>query len=337
MRKTGTTDIPHVRITDHFIQRRPAAQRPTGAATTLVPARPLPATMHPEVTRGEAMVKAGLRRYPALHQKGVEILGRALGTHPGTGAAWATLGGGHLALGDSQAALAAFDKAMALAPQAVLPSEEHAFAAANAGYMDKAIETLRRATTLRADFAVGLGLLGNLLCRAGRCQEALPFLERAAAASPSDSTLAFNHAAALARVGRTEAAQSGFHRAMTLDPLNHQAAVEWAQLALAKGERKAAIEALSRASKCAPSAPTPRFVLARAYLAADALGEAAFQLDRYIALAPKDPNGYLERARVAHRARDRAGVEAHLAKGRAAVPGFPWDRVARDLGPSSNR
>ena len=122
-----------------------------------------------------------------------------------------------------------------------------------------------------------------------------------------------------------------FRHTMTLDPLNHQAAVEWAQLAMAKGQYAAAIKALTVATKCAPTAPPPRFALARAHLATRSLGEAAFQLDRYIALAPRDPNGYLERARVAHQADDRSGLQRIVSRGRAAVPGFPWDRALADL------
>jgi predicted Zn-dependent protease len=98
-------------------------------------------------------------------------------------------------------------------------------------------------------------------------------------------------------------------------------------MALAKGDGPGAIAALSRATKLDPVAPRPRFVLARARLAAGDLGEAAFQLDRYVQLAPKDPNGYVERARVARQAGDRAGVIESLRRGEAAVPGFPWAQV----------
>ena len=331
MATTGTTDIPHVRITDHFIQRRPREQLPTPSTASLVPARPLPPTVRLDVALGQALIKSGHLRDPQRVEAGVARLAGALAKAPGTAAAWTALGAGYLSLGQDQAALTAFEKALALDPEAVLSREEHAYAAAGAGQLDTAIASLRIAIAKRPDFAVGLGLLGNLLCRTERCAEALPFLARAARAAPSDSTLAFNHAAALLRLGRADAAMDAFRHTMTLDPLNHQAAVEWAQLAMAKGQYAAAIKALTVATKCAPTAPPPRFALARAHLATRSLGEAAFQLDRYIALAPRDPNGYLERARVAHQADDRSGLQRIVSRGRAAVPGFPWDRALADL------
>ena len=306
MVKTVTTDIPHVRITDHFIQRKPSAPAAKTVSETLVPARALPDEMSAEVARGQAMIKAGRLRHPSLRKAGVAVLAQALARRVADVQAWMTLGSGYLAIGDDASALSAFEQGLARDPKRVLIREEHAYAAAGAGQLEKAVASLRQAVSLRPDFAVGLGLLGNMLCRMNRCNDALPFLARAERSSPSDSTLAFNHAAALLRTGRVGAALTGFARAMALDPLNDRATVEWAQLALAKGETAAAAKALSGATKRSPSAPEIRRVLARALMALGDLGEAAFQLDRYIALAPKDPNGYLERARVAHRAGDRS-------------------------------
>jgi tetratricopeptide (TPR) repeat protein len=76
-----------------------------------------------------------------------------------------------------------------------------------------AIADFRAALELRPDLTPALGELGYLLGSTGRYEEALPLLERAAAADPANSRLALAHGVTLLRLRRLDEARARFERA----------------------------------------------------------------------------------------------------------------------------
>jgi len=141
---------------------------------------------------------------------------------PGDAGAWEGLGEVLLALGRAEAALAAYDRAIALNPAAELHSAR-GVALRQLGRLDEALAAQDRATTLKPGLAEGWSNRGNVLKDLGRLEEALASLDRALALAPDVTGAAINRAAVLRELARTGEALAIYDRAIAQEPSSPEA------------------------------------------------------------------------------------------------------------------
>jgi hypothetical protein len=202
MRRGPTSDIPHVRFTDHRIARR-APETPAKAATPVTGTRlvsltgPLPPDEAARLT-GLAHTHLWERLGHIAHRRpAIEAL-RGAG---GAADVLAALGRGLMATGDAAGAVEAFARAAA-APDAASESGlalDHATALNALGRRDDAIAVLRAAgPERRPDVADALALA---LLSAGRAAEAASAASAGVAVAPGEAVLQARLGTARLRTG----------------------------------------------------------------------------------------------------------------------------------------
>ncbi len=200
LQRSGTSDIPHVTFTDHWIRRTlPPARRPEDIERMLVRAEPLElvrVTEAPPAEDAQARLEEAVaywnlyetkHRLPAYLPRVVRLARRGL-------AAGADHPAARLALG------------RALLEADSLAQAEQVLEAAAARYPDDAFLAY---------------WLGEARLRAGRAEAALAPLQRAGALQPLFVEARLKLAAAYEATGRVEAARAAYRAALDLDPVHH--------------------------------------------------------------------------------------------------------------------
>lgn len=171
------------------------------------------------------------------------------------------LGASYHALGRLREALAAFEAALALAPQHL-----------EAGQAAVAV-----------------------LCQLGRPREALERCSRLLALAPNDPRVHFNAALAYETAGEPEAALRRYEAALALDGRMRDAALNRGGVLLRLGRHPAALESNRALVAAFPDDVEARFNLAETYLALSRYQEALAQCEHALALAPAAWNLHFER------------------------------------------
>jgi len=120
------------------------------------------------------------------------------------------------------------------------------------GHLERAAESLARATTLRPDFADAHNDLGRLLLQLGRTDAAIESCQRALESRPRFAAALGNLANGQRARGALAAAIAGYRRAIQLEPALAEAHRNLGSALLEAGEPQAAIEALRRAADLRP-------------------------------------------------------------------------------------
>ncbi|MEE2787243.1 MAG: tetratricopeptide repeat protein [Myxococcota bacterium] len=271
MARGPTTDAPHVRFRDHWIQKKPAplsaakAAEDTTRFETLLDDYTDP--VRANVRRSLGLVLTGLRGDERRHMlpKALTALAAAIRNTPAHSEAWRTLGRGHFAAGNIQASIEAYDQYARLEPNAILYREFHAQALARAGRLTDAERTLRIGIEKQPGNGVLHGLLGALLHQQGRFGDAAKAFEHARIALPDDSTVAFNQGMNHLSMNDPTMGQARFEQALQLDPFNSAAAVQLARLAAGRRNLPKAERILMDGLKRNPDAHLITLELARLY------------------------------------------------------------------------
>ncbi|MEM6782329.1 MAG: tetratricopeptide repeat protein [Bacteroidota bacterium] len=257
LQKAGTSDIPHVTFTDHWIRRELPEARASVESALLRPTRTTPFRLVDvtaadqgaqigEVPEAEAprLIDSGLATFqfyetthglPAYLPGIVDRLRRGLalgGTHPD---ARVTLGRALAAMDSTEAALAA----------------------------------LHDATTATPSYGWAHFWLGYTLHAVGRSQEALSPLSQAIALAPKLVEAHLKRAEALNAVGRTAEAVAAWRAGLDLDPEHHPDG--WNNLGFAllqQSDLAGAEAALTHAVTLDPDLVAARVNLGTAYLVA---------------------------------------------------------------------
>ncbi len=271
MRKAGTSDIPHVSFTDHWIRRTPPPDREARASTDpLLGDRPFelvdlvlrdggPADAR---RAAEAQLDLGIATfslYETQHTIPAYLPRVAAAVRAG-------LAGG----ADRTAARVALGRALI---------EMDSLAAAEAALA----EAVRRDP---ADPYAQLWL-GTARTKAGRATDALGPLGEAARLAPRLTEAHVELADAHALRGDWRAAAAALETAVRQDPLRHAGA--WNDLGFARlqlGQTEAALDALRRAVALDPRFPTARVNLGTALLASGDLDAAAAQFEAALRTQP---------------------------------------------------
>jgi|GEM_PF-188707 len=155
-------------------------------------------------------------------------------------------------------------------------------------------------------------LLGGLLCRAARFEDAIALLQASLAGDPLDVESAINLGAAFASLRRLDEAASVLRMACDLDPSRAEPPLNLAQVLIRGGRVHAALPVLEEVRRRHPDRWDAALIhcLALRQLGKD--GEAARMLDETIARGDPHPSIILERSLIATTQGDHALAESLL-------------------------
>jgi tetratricopeptide (TPR) repeat protein len=120
--------------------------------------------------------------------------------------------------GNYEAALAAFTKAVELDPDDAAYQVNRGIALRRLDRGDAAVAVHQEAVRLAPNSAYAYDRLGTALAYAGRAEEALAAYTKAVEIGENDAELISNRAIALSNMGKSEAALAGFEKAVSLSP-----------------------------------------------------------------------------------------------------------------------
>ncbi len=204
--------------------------------------------MAPEATALQALATAvaaalAAADWPAALQR-AQTLTQRFGTHP---LGWQALGIARAASGDDAAALPAFERAGALAPENADIACQTAHTLRRLQRLGEAEALYRRALELQPAHVEAWNHLAQTLLQQGRPQDAAAAWQRAIALQPGDAQAHSNLAVALKNLGRLAEAEAACRQAIALQPGLAAAHANLA-LVLKRGGRFAEAEAAGRQS-----------------------------------------------------------------------------------------
>ena len=245
--------------------------------------------------------------------------------------------------GKPEAALAAFDAALAIAPQFPEAHCNRGVALQELGRLDEALAALDRAIALRPAYPLASFNRANVLRAMGRPDQALEAYDRATGLEPRFAEAHLNRGFVLLDLDRSKAAADAFNAALRLRPGWGEAAAGGAT-ALGRLHRPAeALAAIDVALAADPANPDWLAGRAAALTALRRHDEARAAYEAALAGFPETASGFIRRAKVlvdldrcsqALAAADRAvdmgaGAEGHFARARAL---HGLGRPAEELG-----
>lgn len=242
--------------------------------------------------------------------------------------AWLNLGVLEKERGDAAAALAAYEKALALRPGYAAAWHNIAKLHADAGRVADAEAAWARALALDPGYAAAWLALGQLRSDAKRFPEAIDAFRKALAARPGYDAAELSLGVALARAGRRDEAIATYRSVVARSPRLVSA---WFDLALALEDARRdgeARDALRTALALAPDHLPSLRTLADLDLRAARLDEAQAGIEAILDLAPGDLRARTRRAELWARAGDRARC---LAEARRLAAEAPRDARVRSL------
>lgn len=152
------------------------------------------------------------------YRRADELLGRLVALEPNAAIAWAHRGNARIALGDFDGALAAFDRALAVAPAYMEVHFNRAKLLRDLGRLEEALAGYDQCISLAPGFVDAVMNRGNVLGTLGRYAEALDCYDKCLALKPADVEACYNRGNVLMRIGRHDEARASYDRAIALDP-----------------------------------------------------------------------------------------------------------------------
>jgi len=158
----------------------------------------------------------------------------------------------HAALGQFDAAVVSYEKALKLKPDYAEAYANLGDVYKNSGHFDMAIINYERALNIKPDFLVVLGNLGNVYSDSGQLAKAVKYYERALKINPDIAIIYNNLGIALKGLGRLGEAISSYERALKIKP---DFAIVYCNLGNVRrdiGQLEAAVECYKEALKIKP-------------------------------------------------------------------------------------
>ena len=303
MQVGGTSDIPHVSFTDHWIRRELPPARPAGAierdeqreepfvlVNLLEGAEPLPP--------GEADLETALayfHLYETKHAIPAYLPDIAARLRRGL-AAGADRADARIALGRSlmlMDSLAAAERVLGEATQAY---PDHAYAhywlgtvREERGNAQAAVAPLRRAVEIQPLFVEARIGLAEALSALGRTEEAVAQLQAAVETDPLHHPAAWNNLGFIhLQAGRSDAAEDALARAVALDPDFAEARVNLGTVYLIAEQNERAIEQFEEAVRARPDYAPAYGNLGVAYAQLGRTADARRMFERLLEINPGD-------------------------------------------------
>ncbi len=306
LRRSGTSDIPHVTFTDHWIRRRvpaPATTEPS-SSDTFVRERPFDLV---DITAREAgdssagaenelagalasfMFYDSNHRLPAYLPRVVATIRRARAAGARHPVAPLYLGRALLAMDSTAAAEAALREAIKAAPEDPLPRYWLGRALLARGDAAGAVATLSEAVRLQPLLVEARQSLAEALVAAGRIEGALAELRQAVALNPVHHPGVWNDLGfLLLRLGRGAEGVPALERAVNLDPRLAEAQANLGAALLARDDAAGAARRLEAALRMRPDYGPALGNLGVAYARLGRTEDARRQFRRVLELNPGD-------------------------------------------------
>jgi Flp pilus assembly protein TadD len=326
MPKTRTDDAVHIVITDHRIQRRPAANLTAakfetvesyrGPVVTYYPAKVEPLYEAVAQVRDGANVAAGLPRLAAL-------LAKQPLAHPGFSV---DLAEAYRAAGDPARAIESFEKALARSPQSLPILLKLGNVLIETAQWPRAETVLRRATLRAPDDPLAWGLLGWTLWQKNRAAEGRAALEKALKLDPDVPELHNYLGGLLAAAGDPAGAEREFREAVRISPGIAEWRANLGGLLASRGQIPEARWQFEHAVRLNPGYAIGRFDYGRLLAA---LGETASAETHARAAVDADPNHPGARELLGALLINRGDHEGAIKELRAAVKLAPDFAKAR--------
>lgn len=159
------------------------------------------------------------------------------------------------------------------------------------GRTKEAEKLYRKLVFSNAQHHRALSSLGVLLCEAGRVEEAIGYIERAVAVSPSPAYLT-NLGVAYRLAGRLDMAAESFGRILEIDPDYPDTRLNLATVLMDAGAQAHALPLLEEAAQLGPGSSRLYSALSRCHLSLHRAEESVAHARRAVELAPSDPSAH---------------------------------------------
>ncbi len=200
------------------------------------------------------------------------------------------------AAGQSDAAIAAFQKSLAIRPADAATWKALGVVHAARGDYARAEEPFHRACLLNPKLPDACLYFGRALYLRDSFQQAVNVLRAARDNDPANPQLHRIEALALEALGNAPESEAEFRTAVQLEkhsPLNEDPAIDYGVFLYRQGRAEAALQPLESAVQHQPEAARAHLELGCVLLALDRLDQAAVHLERASALDPQSPRAHL--------------------------------------------
>lgn len=217
------------------------------------------------------LVLAGLAAYATVARvpawkDNVSLLQASADASPRDPEPYLELAGHHAAMGDTEAALAALDRAIERDSTLAGAFSTRALALGTLGRWPEAESSARRATSLTPENAEAWANLGDALTQQGKAAEAIVASRHAVELDGSQASLWYNYGVSLAATQDVAGAMQAYQKALAIDETHVGAWNNLGAIYGGQGRLEEARAAYAKAVELAPSSLQARMNLALAYL-----------------------------------------------------------------------
>ena len=252
MQTSGTSDIPHVRMTDHWVQKRPV--KGSGEVTyepELTPLLPEPSEHLSQFRDGLlGLSYTDLVRYNKRSEyvpRAMQLLTQTARRYPEWPEVWSALGELSSMLGDRVATIAAYERYAELRPQ----DEHYRLREASAlnvhGQSERAKEVLRALIKQRPEHYQALELLANIELRDGHHDEADRLYREAEKHGSHAHSISHNRGILSLMKGDIKSARAHFEEGMRRDGVSREGPFYLGLVSATEGDHDRAIKLYKQA------------------------------------------------------------------------------------------
>jgi tetratricopeptide (TPR) repeat protein len=310
MRKDGTSDIPHVSFTDHYIRKKPFENKSEKEPKALElvdiygAKRSEDDSLKPirlALAHYDVWINFRSPRSEEHAQEARKLFEKTLEGHPDHVRSLHALGTLYLKHGDPATAITHLDRANALQPKNGMLKLDLGNALARAGNLSRAAQIFKEATTLRENFRDAWVNLGNVYQDASNLEGALEAYEKADEIAPHFAMSAYNRGMGSMKRGASRSARRWFDETIRRDPLQIEAYLRLGMLELEMKRFPVVHDLASRILKIDKNYAAAYWLRGEALIGAAYYEDAITDFTKLIELAPDMEDGYIKLAR-AHRA-----------------------------------
>jgi tetratricopeptide (TPR) repeat protein len=339
MRKGGTSDIPHVTFTDHWIRKRPekgpGSKLSTPPATAefvdaLAPRRTVP--------DAQAALREGLAHHDYWRHQGdvshlplaSELLESATPRVRDRADAWFALARVRVAQRNLAGAAEAFAQATRLEPRNAVYLVDEAQNLEDMGNLPGAEAVLRKTVAMRPDYRVAWGNLANNLVRQQRMDDANAAFDMAEKLTPSDVMTPQNRGFAALAQRRYADAIALLAEAARRDPLSAQPLFGQGMALVAQGKLAEARAPLDAAVGLDPDFGPVRWLRGQMRASLRDLPGARDDYRKWVAVESANPMAHVELAKVELALGDRVAARKSAAQAAKLAPGDASIKALQD-------
>jgi tetratricopeptide (TPR) repeat protein len=213
----------------------------------------------------------------------------------GIGAIWIAWGAWRLSIRvqDWQQPIALYRHSLEATPRSAVLEENLGVVLRDAGDSDGALAAFQKAVELKPDYAGAIAAIADIHAAQGNRAQALDEYQRSLAIAPNDPKTLLNSAAALQQAGRTAEAEAQYRQVIALVPSDSAAYVDLESLYIQAGRHEDAIAMYKRAITVNPNAANAYFDLGVMFQELGQDDDALVFYKKVLQIKPGDPQTLL--------------------------------------------